>query len=510
MVRTVTKQIVSKVLYGGFFLVLLPASLFLWTSRLDELVSLPVPSLLPAGVIGVVLGGVLVVKGMLDLLILGKGLPMNAFPPRRLVTGGIYAWFSHPIYLGAALLSVGSSLWSHSASGLYIVTPVLVLAMVSLVHGYERPAMLTRFGEPALRYRPVLSVPAVGSWRRISVTGSMFVLMEIYWSALFYLSDSHAVEHLFLYAPASVLMLLLAFEYGPIWNALRRGAERVANSRRDLLLFNGRFRITNHSIYSGLAGAVGAGVFGYVAGSYQAVLILAVCAMLGAAGFAQLWWGSSSLLRPFGYWGAVAGGTIGILIAGAIFDVPISQAAVAGALCAPFGQAIGRLRCLTQGCCHGTPTRKELGIRVWQPQSRVVILSGLKGEYILPTQLFSILFNLPLGVLLLAVWSSQRFSGTFIVGLYLLLTGVERFTEDAYRGEKQTRTAVRLKENQWVAIAAVIAGVITTTLPAAPTEASGEFGLALWATALASGLITSFAMSMDFPRSRARFSRLSG
>jgi hypothetical protein len=260
-----------------------------------------------------------------------------------------------------------------------------------------------------------------------------------------------------------------------------------------------------------LAGAVGVGIFGYTIGDNVAVLIVTFCVILGAAGFARFRWGSVSLLRPFGYWGAILGGILGIALIWVLFDVSVYQAAIAGVLCAPFTQAIGRLRCLSQGCCHGIVTRRKLGIRVWQNQSRVVVHSGLKGEYILPTQLFSIVFNILLGLLLLSAWSSHRFSDSLVIGSYFILTGIERFTEDEYRGEKQTKLAMGLKENQWIAIAALVAGIIITVLPfPLSMNASGRFDLPLLGTALLGGLIAAFAMSMDFPGSRARFSRLSG
>lgn len=285
----------------------------------------------------------------------------------------------------------------------------------------------------------------------------------------------------------------------------------MANSRHDWVFFNGKFRIVNHSIYSGLASAVGAGIYGYIIGNNLAALILTFCVISGAAGFARFRWGSTSLLRPFGYWGTILGGILGITLIGILFDISLYQSAIAGVLCAPFTQAIGRLRCLSQGCCHGIVTGKELGIRVWQSQSRVVVLSGLKGEYILPTQLFSVLFNLLLGLLLFSVWASHEFSGSLIVGFYFILTGIERFTEDAYRGEKQTKLAMGLKENQWIAIAALVVGIIITIIPFPLSKnALGGLNLALLGTALLGGLIAAFAMSMDFPGSNARFSKLSG
>jgi protein-S-isoprenylcysteine O-methyltransferase Ste14 len=510
MVETITRTTICKVLYGTLFVVVLPLFLLLWASNLDKSIDLPVPKWKPVAIVGIVLGIFLVSKGMFDLWILGKGLPMNAFPPRKLATRGIYAWFSHPIYLGAALLSIGFSLWFGSGSGLYIISPVLVLALFSLVHGYERAALLRIYGDSVRQYRPVFSIPASGIFHRLVIAAIIFILVEIYLSVIFLLFDVHFVDNIFLSVPVAIVILFLAIKYQVIWNALKGFCEWVANSRRDWLFFEGRFRIINHGIYSGLAGAVGVGFLIYILGDGLAVLLLGFCAILGAAGFAQFRWGSASLLRPFGYWGAIIGGILGIILIRFIFDIPVYQVAVAAVLCAPFTQAIGRLRCLSQGCCHGTVTRKELGIRIWQSQSRVVTLSGLKGEYILPTQLFSILFNLFLGLMLISVWSSHKFSGSFIVGLYLVLTGIERFTEDAYRGEKQTKNAKGLRENQWIAIAAVVGGIIITTLPSPLIDASGEFGLVFWGISLLGGLIAAFAMSMDFPGSNVRFSRLSG
>jgi len=258
-------------------------------------------------------------------------------------------------------------------------------------------------------------------YRQQLITAIIFILIMIYLSVLFLFFDFNLVDNIFIFGLINLVILFLALKYKPIWNALKGFSEWVANSRHDWLFFKGRFRIVNHSIYTGLAGAVGVGIFGYIIGNNLAALILVFCVVLGAAGFAQLRWGSASLLRPFGYWGAILGGILGSILINILFTISFYQAAIACVLCAPFIQAIGRLYCLSHGCCHGIVTCKELGIRVWQSQSRVV-LSGLKGEYILPTQLFSILFNLLLGLLLFSIWSSHKFSGSLIVGLYLILT----------------------------------------------------------------------------------------
>jgi protein-S-isoprenylcysteine O-methyltransferase Ste14 len=310
----------------------------------------------------------------------------------------------------------------------------------------------------------------------------------------------------------SGIVCLGAMSYGRIWDALRSFSEYVANSRRDFLVFGGRFRIINHAVYSGLAGAAGVGITGVVLGNGLAALMLAVFLLLGAAIFAQgLWANTTTLMRPFGYWGGVVGAAVGVISVHLVFGEPLARIVLAGVLTAPVIQGIGRLRCLVQGCCHGIETSPGLGIRVWQPQSRVVILSGLRGKPILPTQMCSILFNTALGSLLLALYLSTRVSSTFIIGMYFVLTGIERFAEDAYRGEKQTRWAGPLRENQWIAVAALVVGMVTTVIPSGiPANTDLTIEPQLVVAMATGGLLTAFAMSMDFPRSTVHFSRLSG
>jgi len=310
---------------------------------------------------------------------------------------------------------------------------------------------------------------------------------------------------------ASLVLVILAMNYRFIWSTLLRISEWIANSRHDWLFADGHFRIINHSLYSGLGGAVAVGILSYVIGNPLAALVLLACGLIGAAVFAQVLWGSNMLARPYGYWGAVIGGGLGGLVVTFVFGIPLITIALAAVLCAPFAQAIGRLRCLAQGCCHGIVTTKDLGIRIWQSQSRVVAISGLKGQYILNTQLYSMLFNIPLGFLLWGLWLSQGVSSSFIIGLYFILTGIERFTEDAYRGEIQTRFRKGLRENQWIALGALLIGIALTMIPTSlPENPAGSLNLALFATMVVGGFLAAFAMSMDFPKSTLRYSRLSG
>jgi protein-S-isoprenylcysteine O-methyltransferase Ste14 len=159
----------GKLLYGGLFTVVLPALLIVWANRTATLVKLPAIHSLPWGIATVAIGAVLMALGMAALWFVGGGLPMNAFPPPRYVSRGIYRWFSHPIYLGFSLACVGVAIAAGSSSGLWLVSPTVILLSAALVLGYELPEMRLRFGAefPEQRLLPADDSSAPSAHERI-------------------------------------------------------------------------------------------------------------------------------------------------------------------------------------------------------------------------------------------------------------------------------------------------------------------------------------------------------
>lgn len=139
---------VGKLLYGALFVVVLPAALAGWAYGARVNVSLPGVQSTPWGTGIGIAGALLWLGGVVSLWVRGDGLPMNAFPPQRLVTQGLYAVLAHPLYVGATALSAGASLVSGSAAGLWLVTPMLALSAAALWWGYERMDLTTRLGAP--------------------------------------------------------------------------------------------------------------------------------------------------------------------------------------------------------------------------------------------------------------------------------------------------------------------------------------------------------------------------
>lgn len=156
--------LLGRLFYGGLFVVVVPLSLAAWAVALAPVVPLGPPPAPRVGALVAAAGLVLLGLGIVDLITRGRGLPMNAFPPPKFVRSGVYRWLRNPIYVGFGLLMAGVSLAAGSASGLWVVTPVTMLAMLALVWGYERHDLVARFG-PACLEPPLLSLPPAAARR---------------------------------------------------------------------------------------------------------------------------------------------------------------------------------------------------------------------------------------------------------------------------------------------------------------------------------------------------------
>jgi hypothetical protein len=637
----------GKLLYGVLFMMLAPVLLVWWARASAATVPLPTVPYPWVGLPIIAVGVGLIGAGMGALMVYGRGLPMNPYPPPVYVARGIYRFTPHPIYVGFVLCSFGASIALESASGFWLVSPVVALALTALVMGYERHDLIRRFGADAM-HAPLISLPpdrplAPTRWHRASVYLLVFVpwaaafeavywlgvpqdgivgyfafertwpvlewteaiyasvyffvlaaplivrtqrdlrtlavtglvatavVIPIYitvpvivpprpfepstilgrvlmiergmantvgafpafhviwsfiaadawatrsrswraaawvWAALITISCITTGMHALLDIVAAALVFFVVRRYRRVWHVMRRGAEAVANSWHEWHWR--RVRLINHGIYAGLGGTVGLWISGLLSGGtrvFWQVGFVYLCGLLGAALWAQQLEGSSKLSRPFGYYGSVIGAVAGTVIVGMMGGDTLLVLALV-AMAAPWIQALGRLRCLVQGCCHGAEAPEGVGIRYWQRRSRVCALAELRGVPLHPTPLYSILGNLVIGVLLLRLWSLGAAFG-LIAGGYFLLAGVARFIEESYRGEPQTPRVAGLRLYQWLALLSMGFGVALTTLPGA--SAPGlvlAFDVRLVVGGILYGILAGLAMGVDFPGSARRFARL--
>ena len=151
------KPLIGKFLYGSLFVLILPFCLVEWAEATDNIIRIPVPDIPAAGWLLLVIGVVLMIMGMRALMVYGKGLPMNAYPPGIFVSTGIYAVTAHPIYVGAAMTSFGISILFQSSSGFWMISPLFCAAMMAYVSGFENERIKSTKGY--FEYRPVLSAP---------------------------------------------------------------------------------------------------------------------------------------------------------------------------------------------------------------------------------------------------------------------------------------------------------------------------------------------------------------
>jgi prolipoprotein diacylglyceryltransferase/protein-S-isoprenylcysteine O-methyltransferase Ste14 len=608
----VALSVTGKVFYSLTFVALVPALLIAWAASAQPLIGLPALRSLPLGTTIAAAGLLIMLSGMRDLWVHGGGLPMNAAPPPHYVRRGAYRLFPHPIYTGFSLLCVGVSVAAGSASGLWLVSPSVILGCAALVIGYEHHDLRNRFGpiESALLPPPMdsprslvdvvrcwmfvvlpwailcaaealpaqnrlwrvdavaviafaasttlvrtqrelrnaaicgltampvaltlsLLLPGMagttgagqiephGFWIFIPSPGAICVFLAAQmfskrWPSLRWVFAALAIMTVadviaaklngVLPGLAGSLTFVVASQINSLWGALRTSAERLANSWREWR--RGPVRMIGHGFYAGLGGALAIGLSGVLAGPRHlpAILVAALSAVIGAALWAQYVEGSAQLLRPYGFYGGLLGGTLGAMAAPLFHSSPWMVLA-AFSVTGPWAQALGRLRCLVQGCCHGSPASDTVGIRYVHPRSRVCRLTEWTGVPLHPTPLYSFLWNAWVGLLLVRIWTQQA-SLSLIIGLYFILSGIGRFAEEGWRGEPQTQVVAGLRLYQWAAVASILLGGIFTAIADRAPTPSPEFRWSVLLAATVFGLFVSCAMGLDFPESNRRFSRL--
>jgi len=314
--------------------------------------------------------------------------------------------------------------------------------------------------------------------------------------------SSDPILHVFSGAVGAVLALF----YPLVWEFLREQAEQVANSWKEWIF--GPVRVINHGFYVGAAAFLGIAIGGYLTGDayVPGVILFGVIVVVCGGLWGQLVEGSDKLKRPFGFYGFV----LGTLVSWPVLywmGMNVWVVLATGAVFLPWVQAIGRLRCLVNGCCHGAVSKPWIGIRYVHPRSRVCFLAGLKGKPLHPTQLYSMLWLTVVGGIQARLWQGGA-ELSFIIGAYFILNGLGRFVEEAYRGEPQTPVFGKLRLYQWAAITTVVAGMIITTFSYPMPVLEPVVTWRTFASAAFMGVFVQFMMGIDFPNSQRRFSRL--
>jgi protein-S-isoprenylcysteine O-methyltransferase Ste14 len=110
------------------------------------------PATIPAALLLILLGLVLVQKATKDLAHIGGGTPNPVAPPRRLVTSSSYRLCRHPMFLGYDLTALGVVLLLRSPLMLLVSYPVFIALEVRFV-SWEEEMLERRFGDAFREYK---------------------------------------------------------------------------------------------------------------------------------------------------------------------------------------------------------------------------------------------------------------------------------------------------------------------------------------------------------------------
>ncbi|MBS1104628.1 MAG: hypothetical protein H6Q91_130 [Deltaproteobacteria bacterium] len=167
-----------------------------------------------------------------------------------------------------------------------------------------------------------------------------------------------------------------------------------------------------------------------------------------------------ALRRPaFVSWGGIAGALLAIAIGAAWSHFDLLLLLDGFARGAPLGHAIGRIGCLTYGCCFGRETRGRLAITYTHPQSKAVRVGLLLGVRLHPAPLYEAILDLALFSTLNAVAMLGAPQG-LPTALCLIGYGLGRFGIEFSRDNRGRMLMRGLALNQLISLALVAAGAI--------------------------------------------------
>lgn len=208
-----------------------------------------------------------------------------------------------------------------------------------------------------------------------------------------------------------------------------------------------------------------------------------------------------TLFQPAGFavYGGVIGGTIAVAVVALALDIRPWKLADIAAPAVLIGMGVGRLGCLSAGCCHGAvidgfPTDHGLlphafhGGQFWVSGTAPFLatefasgnggVSRLTDVPLYPTQTWAAVSLLALAGFLAWVWNRRRFDGQ-IAALTLMLEPILRITIEAYRAD-----------HRGYAIAWPVSKEVADVLPVGMTQAGETLGSSMI------GLTTSQAIGL--------------
>ena len=96
----------------------------------------------------------------------------------------------------------------------------------------------------------------------------------------------------------------------------------------------------------------------------------------------------------------------------------------------PLAQAIGRIGCLSAGCCYGKPCKLPWAIKFTNPDSLAPL-----NRYLHPTEIYHSISNLTIFLILMFMFNKKRKFNGQITCLYGIFYSIGRFIIEFFRGD---------------------------------------------------------------------------
>jgi phosphatidylglycerol:prolipoprotein diacylglycerol transferase len=197
-------------------------------------------------------------------------------------------------------------------------------------------------------------------------------------------------------------------------------------------------------------------------------------------------------------WGGIAGAllALGLFAAWSRFDLLLLLDGFARG--SPLGHALGRIGCLTYGCCFGRRTDGPLAITYTHPHAKAVRVGHLHGVPLHPSPLYEAVLDLVLWLALNGVAAAGAPQGAR-TALCLIGYGLGRFAIEFTRDNRGRMLLGGLALNHLISLGVAAAGAmliapVTTLAPATPPiawpavrEAVAPVSLAVLAASLLVG-----------------------
>jgi len=428
----VLKRAFAVAFYVLIFALVVPSFFYLLGKSLDGIVNpfnqIPISLVLP-GVILLSIGGCFIIGAVFELGKFGRGLPASPVPPTFLVTDGLYGLSRHPVYFGASLSYLGTSLSLHSFWNTLLCWPLFTLFFISYALRIEEPVLEKRFGWEYRVYRENVPMFWEFPFRKTSIriTGCFFSWISAGINRPFILK--YRKHHFFL-------------GYG-LWVGF---GVFVGLTALNMILLADKISASE------IGGLIAFFTVSSLLGSR--FVSITVYMVLEKLGIKKAWYRVG-----FVSWGVMAAA---FLSSGMFFVLARQSLYIwfdAAFTCLMITHFFGRIGCLFYGCCYGKENHSSIHISYSHPTMKVVREGRVRAKSLYPIQLYSALYGLITFLIVISLWSTTSLTIGVPAVVCIILYGTFRFIEEWFRFQKRLIAGV-FSPAQLISLVLILLGAL--------------------------------------------------